>query len=209
MPSPLTCARCHLRQDLCLCEQAPSLSGDCEPLSLILLTHSLEIEKHTNTGRLLEACLSECCLWLWQRTEFERQWAEFTRSSSRVPVLLFPESNSRSENALTVSNMPQSPPPLEQITFVLIDATWQQARKMLRQSPSLRDCQRLSLQSSAPSRYHLRKHQQQGNLSTVETGCELLKWLGLERDAELIERYFGRFLQHSEANRSGYDLKGN
>ncbi len=192
-----------------MCEQAPPLTGDCAELSLILLTHSLEIEKHTNTGRLLEACLPECHLWLWQRTEFERQWAEFTRSSSRLPVLLFPESNSSSAINPITSNMSQSLPALEQTTFILIDATWQQARKMLRQSPSLSDCQRLPLQSSSPSRYHLRKHQQPGNLSTVETGCELLKLMGLEQDAQLIEGYFGRFLQHSEANRSGYCLKDN
>ncbi len=209
MPFSSPCSRCHLRQDLCLCEQAPQLSRGCEGLSLLLLTHSSEIEKNTNTGRLLEASIPGCRLWEWQRTEFERQWAEFIDSCSRQPILIFPEFEPHSSVDSTEQESSQWKPCLSQTTFILIDATWQQAKKMLRQSPSLNQCQRLPLQPTAPSRYHLRKHQQQGNLSTVESGCELLKLLDLAQDAQLIEDYFQRFLRHSEANRSGHLLKDN
>ena len=97
---------------------------------------------------------------------------------------------------------------LDQYCFILLDATWQQARKMLRQSVELQKCLRLSLQSPAPSLFNLRRNQREGSISSVETGIELLRGCGFEADANLLQHYFQRFLQHSEAHRSGYTLDG-
>ena len=100
-------------------------------------------------------------------------------------------------------------PDIDSCVYILLDATWQQAKKMLRKAPSLQACQRLSLSSLKQSRYSLRKNQQPGSFSSVESGVSLLRELGLEDDAVAIEAYFDRFLLHSEANRSGYALDEN
>ena len=217
------CSRCQLRLDLCLCSRAPALSLRSQKLKLILVTHPDEPRKPSNTGRLLEAALSQCDLWLWQRVEFESQWQQFLSTQSRTPVLLFPDDElvdgtraddphmaSAQVNHSTSAVLDKTPAPdIDSCVYILLDATWQQAKKILRKAPSLQACQRLSLSSLKQSRYSLRKNQQPGSFSSVESGVSLLRELGLEDDAVAIEAYFDRFLLHSEANRSGYALDDN
>ena len=201
----LCCQRCHLRTDLCLCGQAPRLSGDSDALQLILLTHPQEPKKRSNTGRLLEASLSGCEIWLWQRGEIDRRLKEHSEQSRVTPILLFPVIDDEASQTVRCSVDEIC---LDQHCFILLDATWQQARKMLRQSVELQKCLRLSLQSPAPSLFSLRRNQREGSISSVETGIELLRGCGFETDVNLLQHYFLRFLQHSEAHRSGYTLDG-
>lgn len=212
MSSKNHCSRCLLRQDLCLCHRAPLLRDGVHELKLVLLTHADEFRKVTNTGRLLETALPQCEVWEWQRTEFESQWREFLASQTRTPILLFPADEASSTSTLELE-IPSTENDrctfLANHVFVLIDATWQQAKKILRQSCSLQTCARLSLSLSQESQYTLRRNQTSGNLSTVETGCGLLRELGLTADTALLEQYFLQFLRHSEANRSGYALNEN
>ncbi len=217
MRSIKLCSRCQLRLDLCLCSQAPSLSVSSQNLKLILLTHPDEPRKPSNTGRLLEAALPLCDLWLWERAEFEAQWRQFLSTQSRTPILLFPDEpvdssrvdDSPAKNSQLTALHQINTPDIDNSVYILLDATWQQAKKMLRKAPSLQACQRLSLSSLVKSRYTLRKNQQAGSFSSVESGVGLLRELELEDDALAVEGYFERFLVHSEANRSGYHLDEN
>ncbi len=203
------CSRCLLRQDLCLCRQAPRLSDTIEDVHLLLLTHTDELRKASNTGRLLESALPKCELWQWQRTEFEARWQRFLQSQTRAPILLFPTDEHFASPLVPLHGLQSISEKHAFATshvFVLIDATWQQARKILKKSPSLQNCPRLSLSFAQKSQYTLRRNQSTGNYSTVESGCGLLRELAFEADAELVDRYFKQFLRHSEAHRSGYAL---
>ncbi|MGH1373910.1 MAG: tRNA-uridine aminocarboxypropyltransferase [Cellvibrionaceae bacterium] len=203
------CSRCLLRQDLCLCHQAPVLSKALEDFHLVLLTHTDELRKVTNTGRLLERALPRCEVWPWQRTEFEGRWQSFLKNQSRSPILLFPTDEVTTAAVVELESFHSIGEKQALMTnhiFVLVDATWQQAKKMLRQSTSLQACPRLSLSIDQESQYSLRRNQSAGNVSTVETGYGLLREFALEADADRLQAYFERFLRHSEANRSGYTL---
>lgn len=201
----LCCQRCHLRTDLCLCGSAPQLSSCSDALQLVLLTHPQEPQKRSNTGRLLEASLSSCEIWMWERRDIDQRLVEYSQQNSVQPVLLFPATDEEESQAVCLS---PNEIRLDQNCFILLDATWQQARKMLRQSTVLKECARLSLQPSAPSLFNLRRNQREGSVSSVETGIQLLRGCGLEADANQLEHYFRRFLHHSEAHRSGYTLDG-
>lgn len=203
------CDRCLLRQDLCICPFAPTLSAKAKDLRLLLLTHIDETRKITNTGRLLEAALPSCDLWLWQRKEFQARWQHFLESQTRTPVLLFPEQDSSVEPVIRLDQLTAETEKQRlrvNHIYVLMDATWQQAKKMLRQSPSLQSCVRLPLSLTTESLYTLRRNQNAGHFSTAESGSGLMRALGLETDADSIDLYFHRFLRHSEAHRSGYSL---
>lgn len=198
-----------MRQDLCICQFAPALSAKAKDLRLLLLTHTDETRKITNTGRLLDAALPGCDLWLWQRKEFEARWRDFLESQTRTPVLLFPVEDSFTESVIRLDQ--QSAETEKQRLrlnhiYVFMDATWQQAKKMLRQSPSLQSCVRLPLSLTSESLYTLRRNQNSGHFSTAESGSGLMRSLDLDADADLMDAYFHRFLRHSEANRSGYSL---
>lgn len=197
------CGRCHWRQSVCLCHQAPLLTS-C--LHLLLLTHDREFAKPSNTGRLLEASLPHCQIQTWQRKTSGAALIESAKAKGQQPVLLFPIDDLASDslNVLSERDVLSSPQGLENFWFILLDSTWQQARKMVRSSPELQSLPRLLLPAGLNSRYQLRKNQQSGNLSTVETAIVLLQSLGLEQSADELNHYFQRFLQHYEAQRSNH-----
>ncbi|NIB44433.1 DTW domain-containing protein [Pseudomaricurvus alkylphenolicus] len=198
----LTCERCHLRQDLCLCQQAPRLS---ELPRITLLTHERELQKTTNTGRLLLATLPGAELMLWSRRETDRALSERAAQSGLQQVLLFPDKPSESQPAGHPVTCIQQPEPNRE-EYILLDATWQQAGKMLRQSRLLKTLPRLSLQTPQESVYHLRRNQQPGNLSTAETAIALLHNIRQPEDAVQLQQHFERFLHHYEAHRSHHPL---
>ncbi|MBR9912393.1 MAG: DTW domain-containing protein [Gammaproteobacteria bacterium] len=220
--SSSSCGRCHLRRDLCICQRAPSLSA---PLNLLLLTHPNEAAKASNSGRLLLNALPGCRSAVWQRRQSGPWLQALTYSEGSQPLLIFPAAdptaaappgpaaplNSAAPLAPAAPLDPQAPLNPAKLAhraadycFILLDATWQQARKMLRQTPELQCLPRLQLSTGQSSRYGLRKHQPAGHLSTVEAGILLLRELGREGDADQLDGYFQRFLQCYEAHRSNH-----
>ena len=205
------CSRCRLRTDVCVCGAAPKLTAS---IRVLLLTHEREPEKTTNTGRLMVHTLSHCDLHIWQR-KVSGHWlkAEAERLNLQ-PVLLFPEITDPETTHLDASVYSKNSRILDFSTlasiaspwFIIIDATWQQAGKIVRQTPELQALPRLPLEIDEQSRYLLRKNQQLGQVSTVETGIFLLKKLGYREEAECLNDYFQRFLQHYEAHRSGHKI---
>ncbi len=214
--SSSTCGRCHLRRDLCICQQAPRLSA---PLNLLLLTHPNEPAKASNSGRLLFNALPGCRSAVWQRRQ-SGPWLQALASGEGLQLLLiFPAAEATTaappDPATSLNPAAQLAPaaplnPAElagraaDYCFILLDATWQQARKMLRQTPELQCLPRLQLSAGQSSRCGLRKHQPAGHLSTAEAGILLLRELGREGDADQLDGYFQRFLQCYEAHRSNH-----
>lgn len=199
----MLCSRCYLRDDLCLCHQAPALT---DRVHLLLVTHERECVKPNNTGRLLDAALLNAELMVWQRKLSDQLIAQVAKAKQLSPVLLFPgdDMSAHSSDKSVVTELDGEMGDVDKTLFVILDGTWQQAAKMVRQSPQLQSLPRFVLPSSLQSRYLLRKNQQLGNLSTVETGMALLTQLGFECDAQALGQYFEQFLRNFEANRSGH-----
>lgn len=83
-------------------------------------------------------------------------------------VLLFP-----GEHAGMLSELP----PEAAHTLVVIDGTWSQAEKILKQNPRLAALPRYSLRPSAPSRYRIRRAPSHDCISTIEAIAEALSVL--------------------------------
>ncbi|WP_335911704.1 tRNA-uridine aminocarboxypropyltransferase [Shewanella indica] len=62
-------------------------------------------------------------------------------------------------------------------SLVILDATWQEAGKMYRQSPYLQSLARVELQAEQGSAFRLRRNQRQGGLCTLE--CIAAVWQDL------------------------------
>ncbi|MBY0416572.1 MAG: DTW domain-containing protein, partial [Pararheinheimera sp.] len=77
--------------------------------------------------------------------------------------------------------------------WVLLDATWQEAAKMLRQSPYLQSCYRLAIKPDTPSLYRLRRNQKEGALCTAEVVMELLQQTGFINEKEQLMLLFQEF----------------
>ncbi|WP_164489440.1 tRNA-uridine aminocarboxypropyltransferase [Shewanella algae] len=71
-------------------------------------------------------------------------------------------------------------------SLVILDATWQEAGKMYRQSPYLQSLARVELQTEQDSAFRLRRNQRQGGLCTLE--CIAAVWQDLGGNYSIAAR---------------------
>jgi DTW domain-containing protein YfiP len=77
--------------------------------------------------------------------------------------------------------------------FILLDATWPEARKMFRKSPYLNAFPVLSLQSEQLSRYRLRRSTREDHFCTSEVAALCLELAGETLAAQTLEAYLDVF----------------
>ncbi|MGH8847660.1 MAG: tRNA-uridine aminocarboxypropyltransferase, partial [Polaromonas sp.] len=80
--------------------------------------------------------------------------------------------------------------------FVLLDATWPEARKMFRKSPYLNHLPVLSLQPEQLSRYRLRRSKREDHFCTSEVAALCLELAGEPHAAQTLEAYLDVFTNH-------------
>jgi len=130
-----------------------------------LLTHERELLRKTNTGEcVLITDGIEAARVLWMRKEPNEELLSIIASQS--VVVLYP-----SEQASNLST--QLLGTFEHV--IVLDATWQEAQKMMNQSPYLKSLPKVKLNSEQPSIYKLRRNQRGNGLCTAECVSEILK----------------------------------
>ncbi len=154
------------------------------PTNIILLTHEREQQRPTNTGRCVLSTLPERSqLISWQRKEPDEALLALIKTNK--VGLVYPAQ----ENESTVSTINAN----DCDHWLLLDATWQEARKMFNRSNYLKTIPRIHIKPSAPSRYRLRRNQKQEGLCTAECVIELLKLDGDPAAARSVDARFNEF----------------
>ncbi|MGL4713223.1 MAG: tRNA-uridine aminocarboxypropyltransferase [Shewanella sp.] len=189
-------------------------------MQIILLTHKRELTRKTNTGQLALAAFPEQVKSIvWSRTAPNNDLVAML--ASQQAKLLFPASDTESAVPIEIhalntdligpalSNSPGllAPAPSTGIAeqqvpnqVVILDATWQEARKMLRQSPYLKTAARISLPPLIPgSAFILRRNQQEGGLCTAECIIALWQQHGRAAQATVLASLFTE-LNHRQLN---------
>ena len=154
-------------------------------MTFILLTHATEISKSTNTGRLVKQHVPGTEIIIWQRTQPDENLLHLISSGNTALVYPFASSTSVAGTVTDISRIKH---------FILIDSTWQQARKIFNRSPYLQQLPGLQLSSAATSNYHLRRNQLEGGLCTAECVIELLRMGDREALVTPLEQAFNSFL---------------
>ena len=186
--SDTPCRRCGFLSEHCLCTDWPELSW---PHRFCLLIHQREFGKPSNTGKLVKAMLPETLVLDWSRVEPPAELPGLLQGGNYQPMLLMPEEYAiyhRSHQASIADDKPK--------LFILLDATWQQARKMYRQSPYLHDLPLMGLADVPESRYELRRNQKNGHLCTAEVAAEIMKHSGFTQGAFSVHQAVSRFCSH-------------
>lgn len=175
---------------------------------LYLLTHSRELQKSTNTGVLVRQALAASPQVKVELIEWQRKIPDprlLTLSKRQLLGLIYPLQPELVQACYLLQQgqyQPQnSAAATELVTrqsesvrhWVLLDATWQEAAKMLRRSIYLQHCYRLGLLPQTASVYQLRRNQKQGALCTAEVVIELLQQLGLCNEKEQLQLLFDGF----------------
>ena len=152
-----------------------------------LLTHSRELKRPTNSGAVVLNTLGEQEVKqiLWERNKPDR---DLLSLSGR-------------ENTILIYHDPRAPEilPREDLTgmehFILLDGTWQEARKIYNKSPYLHGMKRFVLPTGSGSLYNIRRNQTAGGLCTAECVIEILKLKQETERADLLHREFLAFLK--------------
>lgn len=154
-------------------------------MNIILLTHSRELTRKHNTGKIVTQALGEQALLIeWQRKQASDVLLALI-AAGRVG-LLFPSSAEHVAINLSEEKSAVLPILADVDHVIIIDSTWQEARKMMNQSPYLHHLPRLTLTPKQPSIYHLRRNQVEDGLCTAECAAELLIELGYNKQGQDI-----------------------
>jgi len=182
----------------CLCHQTPTLVSK---VNIALLLHKNELKRETNTGKLISKVLPNSQRFIWDRVTPPQDLLDLILSERFNPILLFPTDSSFIINKNTFSQ--STKPPL----FIFLDATWQEAKKMVRRSSWLQSLTCAQLPINKKSAYSLRRNQEIGNLCTSEAASVLLRCADEQNNADQLELFFHRYLAVFKADKSGHQLK--
>ena len=200
-PSGERCAGCRLRPSHCLCALrpvVPTQAGVC------LLMADIEPLKPSNTGWLIADVVADTFAFGWARTEVDPALLALLADPQWQPYLVFPAefvTGGRVRTELLPTQAAhdtddtkggQGKRPL----FVLLDATWPEARKMFRKSPCLDHLPVLSLQSDQLSSYRLRRSQRDAHFCTSEVAALCLELAGERHAAQTLNAYLDVFIIH-------------
>ncbi len=132
---------------------------------VVLLQHPRERDVPIGTARMAALCLPNAELHVGVRWGGSAALARALSDRARPAVLLYP-----GEGAIDVASHPPAGP----VTLVVVDGTWWQARKVIRENPELAALPRYTFAPPTPSEYRIRKEPDAACVSTIEALVHVL-----------------------------------
>ena len=189
------CANCRLLASHCMCALRPSVptrSGVC------LLMADIEPLKPSNTGWLIADVVTDTFAFGWARTATDPALLALLRDPQWQPYLVFPGEYAAPERVVHSLQSPEvhRGEATQRPLFILLDATWSEARKMFRKSPCLDHLPVLSLQPDQVSNYKLRRSRRDDHFCTSEVAALCLNLAGEHLAEQTLEAYLDVFTHH-------------
>ncbi|PBP43302.1 DTW domain-containing protein [Pseudomonas syringae] len=183
------CPECRVISSYCLCEWRPSVAADS---GICLLMYDTEPLKPTNTGWLIADVIQDTHAFLWSRIEVDEQLLALLDDPQWQPYIVFPGEFVAEERVVNrVSRLDG-----KRSLFILLDATWTEARKMFRKSPYLERFPVLSLEPEQISRYRLRRSRRDDHFCTAEVAALCLELAGDASASGVLDAYLDVFSAH-------------
>lgn len=166
---------------------------------ICLLMHDAEPMKPSNTGWLIADVVQDTFAFGWSRIEVDPALLALLEDPQWQPYVVFPseyvQAPERAIHALPDNACASDKRPL----FILLDATWSEARKMFRKSPYLDRFPVLGLQPEQISHYQLRRSNRDDHFCTSEVAALCLALSNHPSDAHaglVLERYLDVYTHH-------------
>ena len=189
-PKGVRCADCRLLTSHCMCAWRPDVATRA---GMCLLMADIEALKPSNTGWLIADVVADTFAFAWARTEVDPALLSLLADPQWQPYVVFP--GAFAEPARVVHEVASTSTDARPL-FILLDGTWDEARKMFRKSPYLQNFPVLSLQPEQLSRYTLRRAQSASHLCTAEVGALCLDLAHDTQAALALSAYFEVFTEH-------------
>jgi DTW domain-containing protein YfiP len=157
-----------------------------------------EALKPSNTGWLVADVVPDTFAFGWARTEVDPALLTLLADPQWQPYVVFPGEGLAEGRVITSTLLadPSEPKGGKRPLFVLLDATWPEARKMFRKSPYLEHLPVLSLQSEQLSNYRLRRSRRDDHFCTSEVAALCMALAGETHAAETLAAYLDVFTHH-------------
>lgn len=186
------CPRCYQRREICLCPLLPSVLTKTQ---FLILRHVWEAERPSNTGRLAALAMPNARIIPCgggTRTGLK----PLDEDMLQVPGtwLLWPDGTETSKK------ISDSTPP---VRIAVIDATWQQARRLFSTTPALRALPRLALPEPIRSRDRLRQQHRPDGMSTIEAVAAAVAMMEGTEAARPLEELYDELVRRPAALRWG------
>ncbi|WP_369916735.1 tRNA-uridine aminocarboxypropyltransferase [Limnohabitans sp. T6-20] len=184
------CPGCRLVPSHCLCDLrsvVPTKAGVC------LLMADIEPLKPSNTGWLIADVVPDTFAFGWARTEVDPALLALLADPQWQPVVVFPGEFVEPER---VTDTVQTPDAGKRVLFILLDATWPEARKMFRKSPYLDKLPVLSLNPEQVSAYKLRRSRRDDHFCTSEVASLCLDLAGEAHAAQTLQAWLAVYTHH-------------
>ena len=183
------CEGCRLALTHCLCTARPTVATRA---GVCLLMADIEALKPTNTGWLVADVVPDTFAFGWARTETDPALLALLDDPQWQPFVVFPGEYAAPARVVHEVHVEPGRRPL----FVLLDATWNEARKMFRKSPYLERFPVLSLRPEQVSQYRLRRSQRGDHFCTSEVAALCMELAGEPRAARMLDAYLDVFTHH-------------
>ena len=192
-PKGERCAGCRLVPSHCLCALQPRMhtrAGMC------LLMADTEPLKPSNTGWLIADVVPDTFAFGWARTEVQPGLLALLADPQWQPCVVFPGEFVAPERVVHDVAAPPAGETGRRPLFILLDATWPEARKMFRKSPYLDRLPVLSLAPEQISRYRLRRSRRDDHFCTSEVASLCLQLSGDTVAGQVLDAYLDVFTHH-------------
>ncbi len=191
-----SCNKCGVPSINCICSEAPRLETAAQ---IWILSSEKELVRPTNTARILKLANEDSTeIFVWERTKPPEALIKRLQSKEYDVYLLFPTDEESKYRAVEfrISNKPTA--------FIIIDGTWQEAKKIFNRSPYLAEIPMLSLKIEEKSSFQLRRGIADGGICTIEVAVEVLKLNGEDSKANTLKEYFHLFQDSFRCGASGH-----
>jgi len=153
-------------------------------MKIFLLTHERELHRGTNTGSLAVEDSNDIVeRILWERVNPDKDLTRLIDNNEAI--LLYSKGESSSEVSSAIIE--------EYENIIIIDSTWQEAKKIFNQSAYLKNAPQFTLKTESDSLYKLRANQPKGGLCTIECIIEVLIIKGQHKMASKLSLKFDQF----------------
>jgi DTW domain-containing protein len=177
----LYCTACLRPQSACICPCVRSVASDVE---VLILQHPSEVLHAKGTARLLHLCLPNSRIVVGEVFDPVALQGLLTEGGKQS-VLLYPTDCYEAPAGKATT----------QIRLVVLDATWQNSRRLLRLNPVLQALPRIAFQNPAPTRYSaIRIAHAPHQLSTIEATGAMLAQLCDGLDTQPLLAAFDEFI---------------
>lgn len=192
---------------MCYCSHVKAFVSNPE---FVILLHPKETRKAINTGRMASLVLENARIIVGHDLSDDLQLNDLINDPSKRCFLLFPGPAATDLNAIAPLELEDSNTQTD--VFLILDATWSMAKKMLTLSTNLQKLPLVMFQPPHPSRFLIREQPGLVCFSTIETIHHIIDQRGHHPDGEhhqllsLFESMVQKQIGYEEKNRASLRL---